>query len=48
VVPYFNLQYPGGGVDYRGRLARAWACTFTRDARGRCAHRAGQELTRCV
>jgi alpha-galactosidase len=44
--PYFNLQFPGGGVILAVGWPGQWASSFTRDAAAGLRIRAGQQLTR--
>ncbi len=47
-LPFFNLQTSGTGVIVAIGWTGQWAAEFARDAQGRIAIRAGQELTRLV
>ena len=44
--PYFNLQFPGGGVILAVGWPGQWASSFARDHARGLRIRAGQELTR--
>ncbi len=44
--PYFNLQFPGGGVLVAVGWPGQWAASFARDQSSALRIRAGQELTR--
>jgi len=44
--PYFNLEWPGGGLIAVVGWPGQWAAEFSRDEGGRLRVRAGQELTR--
>lgn len=46
--PYFNLEYPGGGVIVAVGWPGQWASSFTRDKAAGLRIRAGQELTHLV
>jgi len=46
--PYFNLQYPGGGVILAVGWPGQWSCAFTRDNAAGLRIQAGQELTRLI
>jgi alpha-galactosidase len=47
-LPFFNLQTAATGVILAIGWTGQWAAEFARDAQGRIALRAGQELTRLV
>ena len=46
--PYFNLQYPGGGVILAVGWPGQWSSSFTRDNAAGLRIQAGQELTRLI
>lgn len=46
--PYFNLQYPGGGVIIAVGWPGQWSSSFTRDNAAGLRIQAGQELTHLV
>ena len=46
--PYFNLQYPSGGLILAVGWPGQWACSFTRDHATGLRIQAGQELTHLI
>src|SRR5690606_7281342 len=44
--PYYNLQFPGGGLIAAIGWPGQWACSFTRVGANGLSIKAGQQLTR--